>query len=177
MTSAKIANNSPGHPEFDEKALRYVEEMGSMFEKWGGVRAMGRIVGLLMMAKRPLNAEEIAHALKISRSGVSTNLHMVQSANLVQVAPRRIHGDRREYYEMSPGSWERAFLQVEEKAKDILKLAQSGLKSANPENVAALARFREMAFLSDFLMEWLAGFEQGWKKHKEQVNSNMHVPD
>lgn len=177
MSVANTAANGRNHPEFDEKALRYVEEMGAMFEKWGGVRAMGRIVGLLMMAARPLNAEEIAHALKISRSGVSTNLQMVQSANLVQVAPRRIHGDRREYYEMSPGTWERAFLQVEEKAKDILKLAQSGLNSSSPENSAAVARFQEMEALSDFLMQWLAGFEKGWKERKEQGNSKIQVPD
>ncbi|NWJ48412.1 MAG: hypothetical protein HXX08_21355 [Chloroflexi bacterium] len=174
MSSDKVMDN-PIVSQHDESILRYAEEVGSFFERWGGLKILGRIIGLLQASEKALNAEEIAEALKISRSSVSTNLQMAQTVKMVQTAPRRLKGERREYFEIAPGTWEYLFMEVGEKVRGLQAIARSGLKVIPVDNIPAQARLREMEELSNFLQAWLNGFEDAWHKHKAALNQNNEM--
>ena len=72
----------------------FVMHIGEMGSRWGLNRTLGQMCGLLYLSPRPLNADEIADALCISRSNVSMGLKELKSWRLVQ--PASSPGDRRE---------------------------------------------------------------------------------
>jgi DNA-binding transcriptional regulator GbsR (MarR family) len=169
--SVETADNDKSF-ELDDSTSRFIEEVGALFERYSGLRAMGRIVGLLLVANRPLNADEIGKALKMSRSGVSTNMQTVLSADMAQVVPRRYHGHRREYYEIAPGTWERIFMDYENRARNLKTLALSGLQAVPSDNTLATTRLQEMLDLSEYFLNLITGFAESWRNHKAQMAQN-----
>ncbi len=60
-------------PRLTPELSRFIEGMGMYFENQGIPRIGGRMLGLLMIAHRPLSAEDLARILKVSRASLSTN--------------------------------------------------------------------------------------------------------
>jgi len=78
-------------------ARRFILHWGEMGTRWGINRTVAQIDALLFVSPRPLNAEEIAEALGVVRSNVSTSLRELQSWGLVKVTHQM--GDRRDFFE------------------------------------------------------------------------------
>jgi DNA-binding transcriptional regulator GbsR (MarR family) len=117
--------------------LDFVEEMGRYFDQNGQPRVVGRITGLLMIAPRPLNAEEIASILQISRSGVSANVQLAQSRNLIQISSYRDIGGRREYYESTvSANMDKIFELYLKRLTDLRDIARSGVKAVADDHPA-----------------------------------------
>ena len=76
---------------------RFVLHWGEMGSVWGVNRSVAQIHALLYVSDEPLTADDIAAALGMARSNVSTSLRELVGWGLV----RRVHamGDRRDYYE------------------------------------------------------------------------------
>jgi len=85
-------------------ARRFVLHWGEMGTRWGVNRTVAQIHALLFLSERPLHAEEIAEALSVARSNVSTSLRELAGLNLVRVA--HVLGDRRDYFETTRDVWE-----------------------------------------------------------------------
>ena len=83
---------------------RFVLHWGEMAARWGVNRTVAQIHALLYLASRPLNAEDIAAALRVARSNVSTSLRELQNWDLVRVV--HLMGDRRDHYETLQDPWE-----------------------------------------------------------------------
>ena len=83
---------------------RFVLHWGEMGWRWGVNRTMSQIHALLFILGRPLNAEEIATALGVARSNVSTSLRELENWKLVRAV--HLMGDRRDYYETAQDPWE-----------------------------------------------------------------------
>ena len=83
---------------------QFVLHWGEMGTIWGVNRTVAQIHALLFLSERPLHAEEIAEALSVARSNVSTSLRELINFNLV----RTVHllGDRRDHFETSKDVWE-----------------------------------------------------------------------
>ena len=83
---------------------RFILHWGDMGGRWGVNRSVGQIHALLYLAGRPLTADDIADALGIARSNVSTSLKELQTWRLI----RRVSvlGDRRDYFEAEADLWE-----------------------------------------------------------------------
>ena len=62
----------------------FVLHFGEMGGRWGVNRTVGQIYALLFVSDRPLNAEEIAEALVMSRSNVSMGLKELDAWRLVR---------------------------------------------------------------------------------------------
>jgi predicted transcriptional regulator len=88
------------------QVARFIEMLGAMWERYGFSRGPGRLFGLLLVAGRPLSAGQISDALRISRSGVSTDVRALLALGIVERI--RVPGDRTGYYVFSPQAWERA---------------------------------------------------------------------
>ncbi len=83
---------------------RFVLHWGDLGGQWGVNRSVSQIHALLYLAERPLTAEDVASALGLARSNVSTSLKELTAWNLVRRVP--IKGDRREHFEAVTDLWE-----------------------------------------------------------------------
>ena len=83
---------------------KFVLHWGEMGSRWGVNRTVAQIHALLFVLGKPLTAEDIADALGVARSNVSTSLRDLANWNLVRVT--HIMGDRRDFFETSSDVWE-----------------------------------------------------------------------
>jgi DNA-binding transcriptional regulator GbsR (MarR family) len=83
---------------------RFVLHWGEMGTRWGVSRTVSQIHALLYLVGRPMHAEEIAAALQVARSNVSTSLRELQNWDLVKVL--HLAGDRRDHFETVQDPWE-----------------------------------------------------------------------
>jgi DNA-binding transcriptional regulator GbsR (MarR family) len=83
---------------------RFVLQWGDMGGQWGVNRSVSQIHALLYLSERPLTAEEIAAALGLARSNVSTSIRELMAWNLIRRVP--VKGDRREHFEAETDPWE-----------------------------------------------------------------------
>ena len=81
-------------PPVVERLVLHWGEMGTL---WNVNRSVSQIHALLYFSDRPLAAEEMADALGIARSNVSTSLKELQSFRLIRMV--HVLGDRRDHYE------------------------------------------------------------------------------
>ncbi len=117
------------------EALSFVESMGVYFERFALPRIGGRLLGLLLVADRPLSLDDLASILQVSRASVSTNMRLILAIGSARLVTRP--GDRRDYYQLTGDTWERA-LQIDiEGILALRKLAEQGLEAiATSENTA-----------------------------------------
>jgi DNA-binding transcriptional regulator GbsR (MarR family) len=85
-------------------AKKFVLHWGEMGSAWGINRSVAQVHALLYASPEPLNAEDLAGALEMARSNVSTSLKELQTWGLIRV----VHtiGDRRDHYESLTDVWE-----------------------------------------------------------------------
>jgi len=92
-----------------EARSAFIERLGLYYESYGVPRIGGRMLGLLLSAEEPMDAESIAEALAVSRASVSTNLRLLVGMGLATKAPSP--GSRRDRYDVASDAWERAIVQ------------------------------------------------------------------
>jgi DNA-binding transcriptional regulator GbsR (MarR family) len=95
-------------------ATKFILHWGEMGTRWGINRTVAQIHALLFLSPSPLNAEEIADALSIARSNVSTSLRELQGWGIVKIV--HVLGDRRDHFESVKDVWE-LFRQVMDERK------------------------------------------------------------
>ncbi len=83
---------------------RFVLKWGEMGGEWGVNRSVAQIQALLYLSCDPLSAEDIAEALSIARSNVSTSLKELLGWGLIKRV--NVRGDRRDFYEAEADMWE-----------------------------------------------------------------------
>jgi DNA-binding transcriptional regulator GbsR (MarR family) len=96
-------------------AQKFILHWGEMGTKWGVNRTVAQVHALLFLSQHPLSAEEIADALSVARSNVSTSLRELQGWRIVRVAP--VLGDRRQHFESIKDVWELFRVIVQERKK------------------------------------------------------------
>lgn len=140
---------------------RFVLHWGDLGATWGVNRSVAQVQALLLVADRPLNAEQIADILKIARSNVSTCLRELLEIGLARRAP--VLGDRRDHFEAEGDAWEiAARIAAVRKAREIDPAAavlKSCLAAAEQDPAAspqAVARLKDLAGLVDTLDQWFA---------------------
>ena len=85
-------------------ASKFILHWGQMGTRWGINRTVAQIHALLYLSPEPLNAEQIAGALAVARSNVSTSLRELQAWGIVRVVHRL--GDRRDHFETMKDAWQ-----------------------------------------------------------------------
>lgn len=136
----------------------FVAHFGEMGSRWGVNRTVGQIYALLFVSDVPLNADEIAEALAISRSNVSMSLKELAAWRLVRLS--RKAGDRREYYATLGDVWDIFRAVAAERRRREVEPTLSMLREAllaKPETAAdahAQRRMREMHDLTELTSNW-----------------------
>jgi DNA-binding transcriptional regulator GbsR (MarR family) len=142
----------------------FVLHFGEMGSRWGVNRTVGQIYALLFLSDRPLNADEIAEALGMSRSNVSMGLKELEAWRLIR--KRHLPGDRREYIETPDDIWQILRTLAEERRRreidPTLSLLRDILLEApgSAEERHAQAKMREMHDLIELLTGWADDVEK-----------------
>jgi DNA-binding transcriptional regulator GbsR (MarR family) len=94
---------------------KFILHWGEMGTRWGINRTVAQIHALLFISEKPLNAEDIVHALGVARSNVSTSLKELQGWGIV----KRVHvmGDSRDHFESMKDVWEMFRVVMDERKK------------------------------------------------------------
>jgi DNA-binding transcriptional regulator GbsR (MarR family) len=93
----------------------FVVHFGEMGSRWGFNRTVGQMLAVIVFTEEPLNAEQIAAMLSISRGNVSMGIKELQSWQLIRVhhKPR----DRKDYFKPAGNIWELALQVMAERRK------------------------------------------------------------
>lgn len=143
---------------------RFIEKLGLYYENYGIPRIGGKIVGLLLTAKEPVSAEEIADTLSVSRSSVSTNIRLLLMAGFVEVAPEQ--AGRIDRFALSGDAWLNAIRARIEGFMNLKAIAGLGI-SAVGEDAGACERMREMADWVDLMIEEHKHIQREWMKREK----------
>ncbi|AMX01774.1 GbsR/MarR family transcriptional regulator [Microbulbifer thermotolerans] len=101
--------------KLSSQAQAFILHFGEMGSRWGFNRTVGQMFALLTIQSEPMNADQLAQALKISRGNVSMGLKELQSWRLVEL--RHLPGDRKDYFTAAGSIWDLARTVFEERRK------------------------------------------------------------
>jgi DNA-binding transcriptional regulator GbsR (MarR family) len=145
---------------------RFINEWGLLANAWGVSPLLGRIHGLLLLAGRPMTAEEVCERLDISRASASVQLNAILGWGLA----RRMYlpADRRQHYLAEPEPWtwfrravrvrkEREFDPVITGLNEAAIEAQRAAHSTGDQELRAEAE--RLAYLLKFVWIFFGGIE------------------
>jgi len=128
---------------------QFVLHWGEMGTRWGINRTVAQIHALLHISQTPLTAEDIAAALKIARSNVSTSIRELQGWGLVR--PAHVLGDRRQHYDSVKDVWEMFRIIIDQRKRreidptmEVLRLCLSEIEDSNSSDTCAKDRLKEI---------------------------------
>lgn len=145
---------------------RFIERMGLALEGLSLPRTFGRLFGLLMVADRPLSLSEIAGQLHVSKASVSTNARLCERIGLARRTGLR--GDRRDYYEMAPGAFERVTARRVAAIHEMAGLAAEGLVAVGDEPSRGRDRLLEMLDFYLFMGEGVESLLEHWREVRDE---------
>jgi DNA-binding transcriptional regulator GbsR (MarR family) len=93
----------------------FIRHWGEMGARWGVNRSIAQIHALLFLSEDPLPADDIADALEIARSNVSTSLKELMGYQLVELVHRP--QDRRDHFRAKQDPWDMVLAIVEERKR------------------------------------------------------------
>jgi DNA-binding MarR family transcriptional regulator len=146
----------------DPASRHFVEAVGLFFEDTGVPRIGGRVLGLLLLADRPLSLDAIARTLQVSRASVSTNSRLLLQSGMVERAA--LPGDRRDYYQFAAHAWESRIEAVIGAGHAFLRLLDRGQATIDPANAVGRARLLEAREFYGFITAELSALLDRWRR-------------
>ena len=160
--------------QLSSKSQAFVFHFGEMGSRWGFNRTVGQMFALLTIHPEPLNADQLAEALKVSRGNVSMGLKELQSWRLI--SRQHIPGDRKEYFVPAGSIWELASIVFEERRKRELDPTLSLLRSQlldTPKDAQETHAHEKMQEIYE-LLERMDGFANHLNQlEPDQLNTLM----
>lgn len=89
--------------QLDEGKRKFIDSWGNLGINWGVNRTMGQVHALLLVAHRPLCADEVMKELKISRGNANMTLRALIDWGLVH--KKFQPGERKEYFVSEKDVW------------------------------------------------------------------------
>jgi DNA-binding transcriptional regulator GbsR (MarR family) len=145
---------------------------------------LGRIHGLLLLAGRPMTAEEVCERLDISRASASVQLNAILGWGLA----RRMYlpADRRQHYLAEPEPWtwfrravrvrkEREFDPVIAGLNDAAQEAHRAAQSLNDSELRGEAE--RLAYLLKFVRLFFGGIETFLQIEPSALQAFLHLGD
>ncbi|CAA0198864.1 GbsR/MarR family transcriptional regulator [Tenacibaculum maritimum] len=129
----------------EDAKLKYIHTWGSLATNWGINKTMAQVHALLLVSTRPLSAENIMEALKISRGNVNMNVRALIDWGIVR--KEFIAGERKEFFVADKDIWE-LFKQITKERKKreiepVLKILQE-LQDEVEETSEEVTKFKKV---------------------------------
>jgi DNA-binding transcriptional regulator GbsR (MarR family) len=155
---------------------RFIEALGLHFEnKAGFPRIGGRMLGLLMLASKPLALGTIAELLKVSPASVSTNIRHFHSKGLVEEIG--LPGDRRHYYVFRDSAWEHQFEEAIKGITDLLQIMRARQERLDPDESVRQQRFHSTMEFFDFFLGMIKSGRDHWRSRGEAAQPADATPE
>jgi DNA-binding transcriptional regulator GbsR (MarR family) len=154
----------------------FVGHFGEMGSRWGINRTVGQMYALIFVSPAPLNADDMAQKLEISRGNVSMGLKELQAWRLVRL--RHLPGDRREYFDAPSDAWEIFQTLAEERRRREIEPTLSMLRNAlleapaTEEDRIAQERMKGMHDLIELMTTW---FDDVQRLDQQTLSSLMKM--
>ncbi len=144
---------------------KLIERIGVALERSGLRPAPARIIGLLFVAdSAELTFEEIAEALKLSKSAISNALNTLQQSKRLEYITRP--GDRRRFFRLNVTNWEESFMEQLEEMTDFNLLLQQVLEARTADTLQYNSKINELCSFMGYVSQRLPQMLQEWKKQK-----------
>jgi DNA-binding transcriptional regulator GbsR (MarR family) len=148
--------------DLNQKTRDFIEKMGLMFELAGSTRTHGRMMGLMLVTDKPLSLDEMSERLQVSKASLSTNARLAVQIGMAQRVSRP--GDRKDYYQMTPASFERMVVHRLKAIDDFIHLADEGLAAVETDNATARNRLEKMKEFYQFFLRELEASIHRWRE-------------
>jgi DNA-binding MarR family transcriptional regulator len=140
---------------------RFIEALGLHFEKQAGFpRIGGRMLGLLMLAPKPLALGIIAELLMVSPASVSTNIRQFHARGLVEEIS--YPGDRRHYYAFSSSAWEHQFEEAIKGLTELLQIMGTRMNRLGLDETVRQQRFTGTVEFFEFFLGMIKSGRERW---------------
>ena len=144
----------------------FIQDFGEAYVSFGLPRLMGRIVGLLLCAKKPLSLDKITTELGMSKGPVSQIMRRLRDHDLIQRV--WIPGDRKDFYQAQPDIFGIAFRNHMQHMHNNLLLAQKYKEKINQVDpngkIYFCARIKEMENFYQIMMKHYKNLLDEWRK-------------
>lgn len=104
---------------------RFIERAGLLWEQDGLPRIAGRIFALTLISPDPCSLDAIADALGVSKASVSNDARLLEKLGFVERVS--LPGDRKDYYQTTSDSFERAIAARVQRIRQFRELIESGM--------------------------------------------------
>jgi DNA-binding transcriptional regulator GbsR (MarR family) len=128
---------------------RFILHWGEMSSRWGINRTVAQVHALLHISEQPVSAENIAAALGVARSNVSTSLRELQGWGIVRAV--HVLGDRRVHFTSVHNVWELFRIIVDQRKRreidptvEMLRRALDDLEGTKPGDRFTRERLQEL---------------------------------
>ena len=156
----------------DEARLHYVEDFGQLFERAGGSRMLGRVLGVLLTSDPPeRTAEELAEELGASRGSISQATRTLVRMGMVRRFRRP--GERRDYFRMQPHAWQETTRQQMALIGVFQEMAERGLKLLGTDDPEAKRNLEEMRDFYGFWEKELPAALARWDEKKRRGSTEV----
>ncbi len=143
---------------------QFVENMGLHYQEYGLTRIAGRIIGLLLISPKPISSEEMAEALQVSRSSISTNIRTLLVWELVEKVS--LPGDRVDYYVLGAESWQKSLEMRLAAVLPLRDVAEDGLEGLE-EDHPARPRLNAMIAWVEMVEDFVQRLQNEWQSYQE----------
>ena len=111
----------------EQEQRAFVEDVAIVFEAFRLPRMAGRIVGRLLLAvPAEQSSDQLAEYLNASKGSISTMTRQLIDGGLVERVGKP--GERRDYFRIRPGSWEKLIVASLRGYQEMHLLAERGLR-------------------------------------------------
>jgi DNA-binding transcriptional regulator GbsR (MarR family) len=148
---------------------RFIETLRLHFEDEGIPRIGGRMIGLLILADRPLSLGRIADLLKVSPASVSTNARLFHTRALVEEIS--YPGDRRHDYVFSQSAWEQQFQAALKTLLNAGKIFRGKLAQLGSEEHVRCQRLSEAVEFFDFFHGVIESALERWRARRREAQA------
>ena len=100
--------------ELNEAKNKYIQTWGSLATSWGINKTMAQVHAFLLVSTKPLSADDIMDALKMSRGNVNMNVRALIDWGIV--SKEFVVGERKEFFVADKDIWE-LFKQITKERK------------------------------------------------------------
>ena len=141
----------PGAEGRDEEQ-RFVEDIGILLERFRLPRMAGRIVGrLLVSVPAEQSSAQLATYLNASKGSISTMNRQLIDLGLVERVG--IQGERKDYFRIRAGSWEKLIVATLRGYEEMHLLAERGLRLPAAKDPDVRERLEGMHLVYEVLAE------------------------
>lgn len=152
-------------PDAGPNEAAFVEDVAVFFEGEGLPKTVGRVIGWLLICDPPEQSPaQLAAALQVSRSSISSATRMLTPSGLVERVS--LPGERQDYFRIRPDAWAAMLRRRAEQTTLFRDLAARGLDLLSREPEERRERLERVHELYGFLEQELPAVFDRWERRR-----------